>query len=212
MPAAPVFLLLAALGSAAFAADVPPLFTEDFQKAPTGKVPDGFAVMSGGFVVAEDGGDKFLELPGAPLDTFGLLFGPAEKPPLSASARFFGTKSGRKFPAFGISLGGLGGYRLQVSPGKRALEVFKGDESLANVPHEWTNGAWTRLRVQLAKGNTGKWTLQGKVWPDGTPEPAAWTIQVEIAAEPAPGRPGLWGSPYSGEPIRFDDLLLTPAS
>jgi len=167
--------------------------------------------MSGGFAVAEDGGDKFLELPGAPLDTFGLLFGPSEKPPLSASARFYGIKSGRKLPTFAIGLGGLGGYRVQVSPGKKALEVCKGDESLANVAHEWTSGAWTRLRVQLAKGNTGKWTIHGKVWPDGTPEPAAWTIQVEIADEPAPGRPGLWGSPYSGEPIRFDDLLVTTA-
>jgi hypothetical protein len=30
--------------------------------------------------------------------------------------------------------------------------------------------------------------------------------------EPASaGRAGIWGSPYSGTPIRFDDLVLAPA-
>jgi len=211
MPALPFLFILLALGGAGVAAEVQPLFAENFEKAEAGKVPAGLLVMSGGFVAVEAEGSKVLELPGAPLDTFGVLFGPEAKAPVGASARFLGTKTGRKLPAFGISLGGAGGYRVQVSPGKRALEVCKGDESLANVPHEWTSGAWTRVRVQLLKGNTGKWQVQGKAWPDGAAEPAAWMIQVEIEAEPAAGRAGIWGNPFSGTPIQFDDLLVLPA-
>ena len=33
-------------------------------------------VLDGAFAVKAEGGNKFLELPGAPLDTYGLLFGP----------------------------------------------------------------------------------------------------------------------------------------
>src|SRR5438445_9249609 len=77
---------------AALAADAPkPLFSETFDAAEVGKLPAGFTSFAGAFKVAEEGGKKFLELPGAPLDTFGVLFGPSEKPPLSASGKFFGT-------------------------------------------------------------------------------------------------------------------------
>ena len=112
----PLFLLpLAALVSLAAAAPVQPLFHTGFAKAELGKPPAEMMVMSGDFAVQEDAKDgRFLELPGEPLETFGLLFGPTPAGDVTASARFFGTKKGRKFPAFGMSVGGVGGYRLQV--------------------------------------------------------------------------------------------------
>lgn len=206
-----VFPLLSfLLGLGAAAAPGQALYKNDFESVEVGALPADMLVTAGAFTVKQDKDGKFLELPGEPLDTFGLLFGPAQKAGVAASARFFGTKTGRKFPTFGVSVGGIGGYRLQVSPGKKMLEIFQGDEARQSVPFDWTDGAWTSLRIEVRKAAQG-WLVQGKAWLSGKPEPAAWTIAWQAAEEPPAGRAGIWGSPYSGTPIRFDDLLLEPA-
>jgi hypothetical protein len=184
-----------------------PIYSNDFENDAVDKVPAETMVLSGDFQVKEEGGKKFLELPGSPLETFGLLFGPAQPGEATASGRFFGTKQGRKFPAFGISLGGVSGYRLEMSGGKKALELFKGDESRGTVPYEWTSGAWTFLRIQVRKTADGC-TVEGKAWTEGTPEPAKWNISIDEKIPPPAGRAAIWGTPYSGTPIRYDDLLL----
>src|SRR5579872_5662613 len=91
--------LLAAAGAPA-RAEEKALYENNFEKAEVGKVPDDFLVLDGGFVVKEDGGNKVLELPGAPLDTFGLLFGPTEKFDAAVSVRIKGTRKGRRYPTF----------------------------------------------------------------------------------------------------------------
>lgn len=186
------------------------LYTNGFDKAEPGKLPEDLMVLEGGFTVREEAGNKFLELPGAPLETFGLLFGPTETENLNASARFYGTGKGRRFPTFALGLNGVGGYKLQVSPGKKALELLKGEsEVLATVPYTWESGAWTRLRLQIRKTGEGGWQLEAKAWKDGTPEPAAWMISHTEKSPPIPGRAGIWGMPYAGTPIRFDDLAVS---
>src|SRR5687767_2475733 len=136
------------------------LYTNGFEKAEAGKLPEELMVLEGGFSVQEEVGNKFLELPGSPLETFGLLFGATETENVSASARFFGTGKGRRFPTFAIGLNGVGGYKLQMSPGKKALELLKGEsEVLASVPYTWESGAWTSLRLQVRKAN-GQWQIE----------------------------------------------------
>jgi len=184
-----------------------PLFSENFEAATVGKLPDGFKVLAGGFAVQQDGSAKFMELPGAPLDTFGVLFGPPGNAPIAASANIFGTKTGRKFPAFGLSVGGAGGYRLQVSAAKKMLEIFKGDEVRASVPFEWTSGAWTRLRVQVRPAGAGC-VVEGKAWPADGAEPKDWLVRLESPEPAISGQAGVWGNPFSGTPIRFDDLIV----
>src|SRR6266478_5339682 len=100
----------------AFAEEPKKLYENNFEKADLEKVPEDFLVLDGGFAVKEEAGNKFLELPGAPLDTFGALFGPTEKSSLAVSARIKGTSKGRRYPTFGVVLNGQGGYRSQVSP------------------------------------------------------------------------------------------------
>ncbi len=205
------FLALLAIthAIAAFAADVP--YKEDFEEAETGKLPAGFTAYAGAFKVAEEAGKKFMELPGAPLDTFGVLFGPAINPaetrgkPMTATGKFFATNVKRKSPTFGISLGGVGGYRLQVSAAKRNMEIFKADEARANAPYEWKSGTWTSLRIQ-ARQKDGNWIIEGRAWPADAPEPAAWTITYQAPEPPPTGKAAVWGNPFSGTPIRFDDL------
>src|SRR5438045_1588842 len=90
-----------------------PIYKNDFEAAAVDKAPADVLIMAGSFEVKQDGANKVLELPGEPLDTFGMLFGPSSKDEITATARFYGTKKGRKFPTFGLSLNGVGGYRLQ---------------------------------------------------------------------------------------------------
>src|ERR1051326_7613150 len=121
------------------------LYQNDFERSTVGKLPDDFLVIDGAFTVKEENGNKFLELPGAPLDSFAVQFGPAETSDITVSARIKGTAKGRRFPAFGIGLNGVAGYRLQVSPAKKALELYRDQELKTSVPFEWKSGEWTNL-------------------------------------------------------------------
>jgi hypothetical protein len=188
-----------------------PLFAADFEALPAGDLPESFLVIDGGFAVKEFPGNKVLELPGDPLDTFGVMFGPSQKDGLAISARMRSESRGRRAPAFAVSLSGVGGYRLQFSGNKRALEIYKADEPQTSVPFTWESGTWLWLKLQVRKVKDGQWIAEGKAWKDGTPEPAAWLITLPITEEPPNGRPAVWGNPFSGEAIQFDDLKVTPA-
>src|SRR5438128_2017237 len=96
------------LVQASRAAEGKVLYENNFEKAELGKVPEDFLVLDGAFAIKEEAGNRFLELPGAPLDTFGLLFGPTESGGMAVSARIFGTAKGRRFPAFAVGLYGVG--------------------------------------------------------------------------------------------------------
>jgi len=205
-------VLLAGLASNVVAQQAKPIYENNFEAAVLDKVPDDFLVLDGQFAVKEEGGNKFLELPGAPLDTFGVLFGPTEKEGTAVSARIFGTGKGRRYPTFAVGLNGQGSsaYRLQVSPAKQALELFRGDEVKATVPYEWQSGSCTRLRLQVRKTTDGQWKVEGKVWTDK--EPTAWLVSFDEKEQPVAGKASIWGNPYATTPIRFDDFMVAPAT
>lgn len=184
------------------------LYGNDFEKAELDKVPSEFLVLDGGFAVKQEGTNKFLELPGAPLETFGFLFGPTSESDVVVTAKMRGTAKGRRLPTFALGLNGVSGYRLQVSPAKKALELFKGDEPVATVPFEEKLGAWMKLRLQLVTVGESGWKVEGKVWLENSSEPEKAQIVFAEKTKPIPGRASVWGSPYSGTPIQFDDLKL----
>src|ERR1700719_889998 len=109
-------------------AQTKPLYENNFERAEVGKLPEGFLALDGGFVVKEENGNKFLELPSSPLDSFAVQFGPTESADIAVSARINGTSRGRRYPTFGVGLNGVAGYRLQVSPAKKLLELYKDQE------------------------------------------------------------------------------------
>jgi hypothetical protein len=185
------------------------LYHNNFERTDTGKVPDEFLVLDGDFSVKESEANKYLELPGAPLDTFGVLFGPTTNAGVCVSARIYGTSKGRRYPQFAIGLDGQNGYKLKVSAAKDALEIYKGDESMASVPYHWKTGSWTMFKLRIRQTDGPAWKIEGKAWPQTETEPKEWMIALVEKTEPRPGRASLWGSPVSGTPIRFDDLLLT---
>lgn len=186
------------------------LYENNFEKAAVGATPDDFLVLDGSFTVQQDGTNKVLELPGAPLDTFGALFGPTEREAVSVTARIFGTAKGRRSPTFGVGLNGGGGYKLQLSPAKKLIELYRGDFVKTTIPYEWESGKWTHLELQVEKPNPATWKVTGKVWRADQSTPAL--ISFEDKEEPPSGKAAIWASPFSGTPIRFDDLAVSRTS
>lgn len=176
-----------------------------------GAVPEALMILKGRFRIAEDGGERFLELPGEPLDTFGAVFGPFAANGQSVRARVMGTPRGRRAPQIGVGLNGAGGFRLWLSPAKREVEISRGKRRLSSTPYAWTPGSWTRLAFSAAPRGDGAWIVRGKAWTDGEPEPEHWLVEAVDPDSPPPGRPSVWGIPYAGTPIRFDDLEAGPA-
>jgi hypothetical protein len=176
-------------------------------------VPEDFLVLNGDFAVREINGVKLLELPGTPLDSFAVMFGPAGSENMGLKAHIQGTSRGRRYPSFAIGLNGLGGYRLRVAPARGALELFKGPEeggeTAASTPFQWKSGEWTWVQLQVRKAGESEWRVEGKAWLDGSPEPADWMVSTVQKDKPLPGRPFVAASPFSGTPIRFNQLVVT---
>jgi hypothetical protein len=184
------------------------LFKTDFESANADSVPEELMILAGQFSVNEIGGNKALELPGTPLEDFGALFGPAESEGVAVRARARSESTKRLAPRFGVGLSGVAGYRLLVSPGQNALQLLKDQQIVASAPFEWKTGTWTSLHLQVRKISEGKWIVEGRAWADETPEPKDWSISFEISEAPPAGKASIWGAPYSGKPILFDDLSI----
>jgi hypothetical protein len=188
-----------------------PMYEENFTRVEGEAVPDGIMVLDGQFAVKGTGPDRCLELPGAPLESFGVLFGKsaAASGNREVEARIYATKTGRKFPTFAAGLSGVNGYKVRISPAKNAVELVLGDalEVKATAPFVWKSGEWTNLKLQVVLvGTMAK--VHCKAWQGGE-EPKDWTLRFESTELPPPGMAGVWGMPFSGTPIRFDDFKVT---
>jgi hypothetical protein len=188
------------------------IYENNFEKAALDKEPDGFLILDGGFTVRQEDGNKFLELPGAPLSDTGMgaLFGPSRESGIVVTARFFGTRKGRRFPTFGPGVNGQAGFRLQVSPAKDALEIYQGDQIVATKEFKWTSGQWHTLKIQIKPEGSGV-KVEGKAWLSKEAEPKEWQVTASDPRKPPAGKASIWGAPYSGTPIRFDDIKVAEA-
>jgi len=188
------------------------LYQNNFENAEVGKLPSDFLVLDGGFVVKEENGNKFLELPGTPLDSFSVQFGPAQSEDVAVSARINGAGKGRRYPTFGVGVNGTAGYRLQLSPAKKMLELYKDQELKQAIPYEWRSGQWTKFRLQIRKLKDGQWKIEGKTWEEGKQEPPQWLINLELKESPSAGKASVFASPFSGIRVLFDDLVVSGAT
>jgi hypothetical protein len=205
-----VLCLLCAFTFEALAAEPTIVYRNDFQTNQAGKLPEDMLVLDGNFSIKSEGTNKFLQLPGAPLDTFSVQFGPVETNPSSVSALIRSTAKGRRAPSFGVGLYGVAGFRLQVSAAKQSLEILKDQTSFASVPFDWKSGEWTVLRLQARALPHSMWKIEGKAWTKGQPEPPAFQVSAEYKADsPLTGRCSVFGSPFAGTPIQFDDLEIS---
>lgn len=199
----PLWMMVLVLAAA------PKPYTNDFEQAPPGKLPDDLMVFDGAFTVRQVDGNKCLELAPDPIGTFGVAFGPTDSAAVDVKARIWSQPTGKRFPEFGIGTGDAGGWKLWLVPGQDALELHKSDETKASVPFKWRPGKWTWLRLRVRKADAKSWVIEGKAWPEDGKEPEKWLMAARDAEAPPAGRGSVWGVPLSEQPIRFDDLSIT---
>ncbi len=80
------------------------------------------------------------------------------------------------------------------------------DEMTVRVPFKWDVNAWYRMKLRVENRPNGTTLVQGKVWPTGQPEPAAWTITKTDTIPHRKGAPGLYGDGISD--IHFDNVRV----
>ncbi len=207
----PVMLLASALAAAAAASAADkPLYIQDFDALQ--EVPDEIMQLNGEFTLVPDGTGKAMALTPTPLDTDNCLFGPPSKDAIAARARIRGSAKGHQSPTFGIGVNGVSGFILRLATAKKQVELVRDEEVLASKPYTWKSDTWTRFLLQVHPASPTSWVVEGKVWPDGEAEPAEWLVTTTSEKAPSPGRASLWGVPYGGKPILFDNLEVAPAA
>lgn len=202
-----LFLTLLILGTAAAQDNV--ILTEDFTSFTAGQEPDLF-ILAGAFTVeAEEGGNHVLQISTGELVDATVQIGDSLKTGGEVVARAKGLQQRRSFPRFGVGLHGKSGFQLRVSPAARAVELLKGEEVIQTVPFTWTAGQWHLVRLRVEAIPNAGWSVSGWVWPEASPAPEQ--ALIEYISEPAPlqGKASLFGTPFSGQPIQFDDVRVT---
>ena len=193
------------MGSSKF----PDTYLNDFSQYEIGDDElQGMIVLEGDFTVTADGDNKVVTLPANPLDDFGILFGPRNTGNLGVQARFKSERKGRRYPVFGVAMGGVNGYHLKLNPAHKQLQLTLEGEVMAFTPFQWQNGEWITIRLQREKvKGTENWNILGKGW-HGDQEPAEWQINFSSSKEESAGKSSVWAAPYSTQPIHIDDLTV----
>ena len=202
--------LLCALPALSAQQPAAPIYAQNFDQLAEGNPPEEILILNGTPTVKKVDGNGLLEMAPDPLDSHGILFGPADKTDYPVSARVHAASTGKRFPEFGAGACGPGQYRLWIMPAVGEVQLIKGEEVRGSAKYAWTTGTWTRLKLRVAKTTAGRAKVEGKAWPDGQPEPKDWTLTFDDPEAPKPGRACLFSTPYSGQPTRFDDILVTP--
>jgi hypothetical protein len=184
----------------------------DFEDAPVGEEPDDLFVIDGTFSVVAAGDGKAVEIAAAPLVDSGAIFGESMQGSGSVQATVVAGAKPRSSPRFGVGLHGLSGYHMRVVPASGQLELVKNEETVLVVPFTWTPGQALTLRLDITAAGEGKWRVEGRPWPAAAERPAEPQIALDAEGKPGTGKASIWGTPYAGLPIRFDNLSSEPGT
>ena len=183
-------------------------YTEDFDKLSEGDLPDNMLVIDGEFQIRSEGKGKVVELAGTPIQESGFVFGRSSKGEATVQVDVYAGKKRRSYPRFGVGLHGLAGPRLRVVPASKKVEIFREDSEspVQETAFEWKADQWWTLRLSLKRAGDGKgWIVRVWVWPRGTDQPEKPLLERKTD-EVGSGKPSVWGTPYTGLPIKYDNL------
>jgi hypothetical protein len=91
--------------------------------------------------------------------------------------------------------------RLKIEPWEPETERS------VTIPFAWKPDTWYRLKLRVENLQNGSVRAQGKAWPTGEPEPAAWTIEKVDPIGNRQGAPGLFIDAEFGAHV--DNLSVT---
>jgi hypothetical protein len=90
--------------------------------------------------------------------------------------------------------------KLEIHPWQAANEMT------VSMPFTWATDTWYRMKLRVENRPNGTTLVQGKVWPRGETEPAAWTIEKVDTIGHRQGSPGIYGDGYSD--IFYDNIRV----
>ncbi|MFC5457417.1 hypothetical protein [Prosthecobacter fluviatilis] len=174
-----------------------------------GEPPKDVFVVDGTIKIAARDGNKAIVVDPNPVTDASAQLAISASGNASIEARVLAIKRGRSTPRFGVSVHGMSGHRLMVNPAKKSLDLVKGTETLASVPFAWTSEAWVRIKLEAKKAEGDAWTITGKAWPADAAEPAEPLIKHPEKNLKGQGKCAIWATPFSGEPVFFDDIKIS---
>ena len=180
----------------------------NFENADIGQAPADLFILDGDFMVTKIEENRVLALAGEPLGEFGVLFGRRKSSEVRLRARIRSRSLSRQLPSFGIGLNGRSGFRLTVAAGAHVVRLHTGNEILASTRYHWQSERWTWLELSVEQISATSWHVCAKVWEHGVTEPVDSILAWTTTRQPSTGRPSMWGIPYAGQPIFFDDLSV----
>jgi outer membrane protein assembly factor BamB len=185
-------------------------WTEGFDSYADGAIPPGWAnTVPGRLVVATLDGQKVLQK--EPLDTIfqrGRTFiGPPNWSNYTFQADVRSNERRRQMSDVGIT---AQRYSLVLYGTSQQLKIEPWEpetQRTVSKPFAWKPNAWSRLKLRVENLPNGQVRAQGKAWPAGEPEPAAWTIEKIDPIGNRQGAPGLFiNAPFGAY---LDNFSLT---
>ncbi len=101
-------------------------------------------------------------------------------------------------------------YSLVLYGNSQRLKIEPWEPETARtvtVPFAWKPDTWYRLKLRVENLPKGQVRAQGKAWPAGEAEPAAWTIEKVDPIGNTQGAPGLFINAQFG--AYYDNFVLT---
>jgi outer membrane protein assembly factor BamB len=176
-------------------------WTENFSEYKDGDVPPGWInAVAGKFKVATLDGEKVLEK--SPDETLfkriRMFIGPTEWSNYTMEADVRVNMKRRQMGDIGIT---VQRYSLNLFGNSQDLKIEPWEPEIqrtAAVPFEWKQDKWYHMKLRVENMPGGRVRIQGKVWPTGDPEPAAWTIEKIDPIGNREGAPGVFADAQFG--------------
>jgi len=183
---------------------------DDFESYAVGSAPPGWVNTAGPrVVVAELDGKKVLQK--EPLDTIFMrtrsFIGPVNWSNYTFEADVRASTRRRQFGDLGIT---AQRYSLVLYGNAQKLKIEPWEPEVqrtSTMPYSWKPDTWYRLKLRVENLPDGQVRAQGKAWPVGEPEPAAWMIEMLDANGNRQGAPGLFLNAQFG--AYLDNFSLT---
>jgi len=174
-----------------------------------GEPPKEVFVVDGTIKIGARGGNKAIIIDPNPVTDASAQLAVTANGNASIEAKILAIKRGRSTPRFGVSVHGMSGFRLIVNPAKKSLDLIKNDQTVATVPFAWTSEVWVKVKLEAQKGAGDAWSITGKAWPADAAEPEEPLIKHEEKNLKGQGKCAIWATPFSGEPVFFDDIKIS---
>lgn len=185
-------------------------WTETFEEYKDNDVPPGWInAVAGHFKVVTLDGQKVLQKPpdGTLFKRIRMFVGPTNWSNYTFEADAQVGEKRRQMGDVGLT---VQRYSMVLYGNAQQLKIEPWEPEVqrtAMVPFEWKKDTWYHLKLRVENLPDGKVHISGKVWPTGSAEPAAWTIDKTDPIGNREGAPGVFVDSEFG--AYLDNFKLT---